>query len=196
MLAVLLTTGLGFAGSSAAQTNAPKSPAPLSKDGYTMATKEADAQYKADKDVCASLSGNAKDICGAEAKGKERVAKADAEAAYKNTAKNRESARVAHAQAKYDVAAEKCDDLAGNAKDVCIKEAKADLVKGKADAKVDRVVTDTRKEATTRQAEARTDATADKREAEFKVAVEKCDALAGATKDSCVSSAKLQFGKS
>ncbi len=109
--------------------------------------------------------------------------------------KARENARIAHAQANYNVAIEKCDDLAGNRKDVCVKEAKAELVKGKANAKVDRVAADTNKEAATKQAEARKDASADKREAEYKVAIEKCDALAGPAKDACVSSAKSQYGK-
>jgi hypothetical protein len=176
---------------------APKAPStPMSKDSYTTAKKNADAQYKIDNDACSSLSGNAKDICAAAAKGKDIIAKAEAEAAYENTPKARESARVAHAQASYDVAIEKCDDLAGNPKDVCVKEAQAQLVKGKADAKVDRVVADTRHEAATKQAEASKEANADKREAEYKVAIEKCDALAGAAKDSCVGNAKVQFGKS
>jgi hypothetical protein len=197
MLAAFLTAGLGFVGSGSAQMTTPKTAsAPMSKDAYTMANKDADGKYKIDKDACMSLSGNAKDVCGAEAKGKKNVAKADAAAAYKNTPKAREDARVARAQAKYDVAAEKCDDLAGNPKDVCIKEAKTDLVKGKADAKVDRVVTDTRKTAATEQAAARTEANTEKRDAEYKVALEKCDAFAGATKDTCVNNAKAQFGKS
>jgi hypothetical protein len=142
------------------------------------------------------MKGNAKDICVAEAKGKDNVAKADAEAAYANTPKARENARVAHAQANYNVAIEKCDDLAGNSKDVCVKEAKAGLVKGKADAKVDRVAADTRQDAAGKQADARKDANADKRDAEYKVAIEKCDALAGPAKDSCVGNAKVQYGKS
>jgi len=170
-------------------------PAPISKANYDQAVKDADAQYKVDKQACSSLSGNAKDICLAEAKGKNSVAKADAEAAYKNTAKARENARVVHAQATYKVAIEKCDDLAGNPKDVCVKEAKAELVKGKSNAKVDRVASDTNREAATTQAVARKDASADKREAEYKVAIEKCDALAGAAKDACVSSAKAQYAK-
>ena len=120
------------------------------------------------------------------------VAKADAEAAYENTPKARENARIAHAQANYDVAIEKCDDLAGNPKDVCVKEAKAELVKGKADAKVDRVTADTRHDAATKQADASKEATADKRDAEYKVAIEKCDALAGTAKETCVSNAKVQ----
>ena len=194
MIALFVTAGLGFAGASAAQMNAPMT-APISKASYTQAVKDADAQYKIDKDACSSLSGNAKDICVAEAKGKDNVAKAEAEAGYKNTAKARENARIAHAQANYDVAIEKCDDLTGNPKDVCIKEAKAALVKAKANAKVDRVATDTRKDAGTKQADARKDANADKRDADYKVAIEKCDALAGPAKDACVSNAKVQYGK-
>ena len=47
-------------------------------------------------------------------------------------------------EATYDVAKEKCDELSGNSKDVCVKEANAALVKAKADAKVDRVAAETR----------------------------------------------------
>ena len=194
MIALFVTAGLGFAGASTAQMNSPMT-APMSKASYTQAVKDADAQYKLDNGTCASLSGNAKDICVAEAKGKASVAKAEAEAAYKHTPKARENARIAHAQASYAVAIEKCDDLAGNRKDVCVKEAKAALVKGKANAKVDRVAADTNKDAAAKLAEARKDASADKREAEYKVAIEKCDALAGSAKDACVSNAKAQYGK-
>jgi len=197
MIALFVSAGLGISGTAAAQMYAAKTTvSPMSKDSYEMAKTNADAQYKVDKDACSSLSANAKDICIAEAKGKDNMAKADAEAAYQNTPKHRENARVVHAQAAYDVAIEKCDDLAGNAKDVCVKEAKAALVKGKADANVDRVVADTREDAAVKQTEARKEASADKRDADYKVAIEKCDALAGSAKDSCVSSAKAQFGKS
>ena len=197
MIALFAAAGLGFAVPGMAQTNFLKPvSASMSKDDYTMAKKNADAQYKIDKDSCASLSGNAKDICVAEAKGRDSVAKADAAAAYENTAKAREAARVAHAQASYAVALEKCDDLAGNRKDVCVKEAKAELVRGKADAKVDRVAADTNKDAAVKQAEASKEASADKRDAQYKVAIEKCDALAGPAKDACVGNAKVQYGKS
>jgi hypothetical protein len=197
LIALFVSAGLGFAGTAAAQMYAPKtSSTPMSKQAYTLAKKNADAQYKIDNEACSSLNGNAKDVCVAEAKGKDSMAKADAEAAYKNTPKARENARDAHAQASYDVSIEKCDDLAGNRKDVCVTEAKAALVKGKADAKVDRVTSDTRQDAAAKQAAASTEATADKRDAEYKVAIEKCDALAGAAKDACVSNAKVQYGKS
>ena len=147
MIALFVAAGLGVSGCAtqkpapmaAAKPMAPVVVAPITKDAYDVAIKSADAQGKVDKDACATRSGNAKDICLAEASGKEMVAKADAEAAYRNTPKEREGARVARAEATYGVAREKCDDLAGNSKDVCVKEADAALVKGKADAKVDRV---------------------------------------------------------
>jgi hypothetical protein len=197
LIALFITAGLSIAGPAAAQMYASKTASTsMSKEGYTSAKSNAAAQYKADKDACSSLSGNAKDICIAEAKGKDNVALADAEAAYQNTAKHRETARIARAQGNYDVAIERCDDLAGNTKDVCVKEAKAALIKGKADAKVDRVVADTRQDAAVKQSDARKEASADKLDADYKVAIEKCDALAGAAKDTCVSNAKAQFGKS
>jgi hypothetical protein len=197
MIALCTSTGLALAGPAAAQMMSANAPMmPMSKDGFAQAKTGADAQYKIDKEACSSQSGNAKDICLAQAKGKEKVAKADAQAAFENTPKARESARIAHAQASYNVAIEMCDDLAGNPKDVCVKEAKAGLVKGKADAKVDRVAADTRQDGAAKRTEARDEANAEKREADLKVALEKCDALAGPAKDSCVSGAKVQFGKS
>ena len=94
-----------------------------------------EAAYKADKARCDELSGNGKDVCVTQAKAKERIANADLEARAKGTAKARYDAQVVRAEAEYDVAKEKCDDLAGNQKDVCEKEAKAIEVKAKADAK-------------------------------------------------------------
>src|SRR5690348_7444687 len=81
----------------------------------------------------------------------------------------------------------KCDDLAGNRNDVCVKEAKAEYVKGKANAKVARVVSDTRYDAAVKQADANREAGVEKRDADYKVAIEKCDALAAPAKDTCVS---------
>ena len=198
MMALLVTAGVGVAGCST-QAPAPvkqAAVAPITKEAYDRAVANAEAQYKIDKDACSSRSGNAKDICLEQAKGKDKVAKADAEAAYKNTPKAREDARVARAEATHDVAKKKCDDVSGNAKDVCVKEADAALAKAKADARVDRVSADTREDAAKKEADARVKAAEEKREADYKVAVEKCDVLSGSAKSTCVSDAKLRFGKS
>jgi hypothetical protein len=78
---------------------------------------------------------------------------------------------------------------------VCVKEADAALVRAKADAKVDRVAADTQQDSTAKQADARLQAEQDKRDADYKVAIEKCDALSGSAKNTCVSEAKLRYGK-
>ncbi len=186
-LSLLAAAAIAASGGASAQ--------PMSREAHDQAYKAAGETYRIDKAACASLAGNARDICIEEAKGREKVAKADADAAYKNTPKAREEARVARADAAYEVAKEKCDDLSGNAKDVCVKEAKAAHVKAKADARVDRVAADARNDGAQRTAEARQSATEDKREADYKVAIEKCDALAGSAKDACVRDAKARHGR-
>src|SRR4026207_2424404 len=106
----------------------------MSKEAYSAEKDKIDAEYKAEVERCDSQTGNAKDICKAQAKGKQKSAKADAEAQYRGTAKAQANARIAHADADYDVAKEKCDELTGNKKDVCMKDAKAAHTKAKADA--------------------------------------------------------------
>lgn len=185
--ALVVSAGLAFSATAGAQT--------ANKDARDMTVKAAAAQYKVDKAACDALSGNAKDVCVEDAKGKEKIAKAEAAATFEGTPKARESARIARADATYEVAKEKCDDLAGNPKDICVKEAKAVHVKAKADAKVDRVASDTRRDSNERIAEAKREATSDKVDADYKVAIEKCDALAGDTKDACVREAKVRYSR-
>jgi len=187
--AMFAAAGIGFAGVAFAANP------PMSADAYKAEKDRIDATYKADKATCGSLSGNAKDVCEVSAKGKRDVAKAEAEASHKNTVKARNDARLAHVEANYELAKEKCDDLAGNNKDVCMKEAKSAQTRGKADAKVDRVAADTTQTSVKKVADAKQEATEDKRDAEYKVAVEKCDAFAGDVKDRCVNDAKRRFGR-
>ena len=158
--------------------------ATMSKAEYKADQARISADYKADKAACASLAGNAKDICVEEAKAKESVARAELEYSYSGKSGDQTKVLEAKAKSAYAVAKEKCDDQAGNAKDVCVKEAKAVEVKALADAKMGKQIHEARKEASE-----------DKRDADYKVAVEKCDAMAGDTKTSCIAAAKANFGK-
>jgi len=195
-ISLLAVAGMSIATFAHAESGAPSATAPpISKESYETAKANAEAQYQVDHAACSSLSGNTKDICVVQAKGQLSVSNAYAEASFENTPKHREAARVARAEAIYDIAVEKCDGLAGNGKDVCVSEAKAALVTSTADAKVDRVMADTRLDAADKQSEARSDAKAEKSTAEYDVAIEKCDVLAGQAKDECVSTAKVEFGK-
>jgi hypothetical protein len=156
----------------------------MPKADYRAGKTRIDAQYKADKAPCASLAGNARDICVEQAKGRQRVARAELEYAYTGKPRDRDKVLRARADAAYGVARERCDDLAGNPKDVCVKEAKAARTKALADAKMENKV-----------GEAEHDAAVTKRDADYRVAAEKCDALAGDAKASCVANAKADFGK-
>jgi len=195
---IALSIGIAFSTGAIAQS--------MSKDDYKAGKEKISADYKAAKASCGSLSGNASDICVADAKGKEKVAMADLEVGYKPDVKSRYEARVAKAEADYGVARERCDDQAGNVKDVCVKEAKSVEAAAKADAKARMKTTDAnatadgktsaaRSEASKEVAVARKDASADKRDAEYAVAKEKCDSYSGTAKDSCLNQAKVSFNK-
>ena len=106
----------------------------MSKEAYKAGKDKIAAEYKSAKAGCGSMSANAKDVCMAEAKGKEKVAMAELEASYKPSDKARIAVGIAKAEADYSVAKEKCDDKAGDAKKACVKEAKAAETHAKADA--------------------------------------------------------------
>jgi hypothetical protein len=159
--------------------------ATMAKPEYAAAKSRISADYKADQTACASLSANVKDICVQEAKAKEKVSRAELEYAYTGKPKDQNKVLVAKAESTYSVAKEKCDDMKGNDKDVCVKQAKAVEVKALADAKMGQQV-----------GAAKTEAVEDKRDADYKVAAEKCDSMTGDAKTGCMSAAKAKFGKS
>jgi len=85
--------------------------------------------------------------------------------------------------------------MSGNQKDVCVKEAKAAHAKAKADAKVAKVDHKVSANSAEKRADVRKEAREDTRDAQYKVAIEKCDVMSGAAKDQCVKDAKVHYGK-
>jgi len=196
---IALTVSFAFSTGAMAQA--------MSKNDYLAGKDRIAAEYKSAKAACVSFSGNPNDICMAEANGREKIARANLDAGYKPTRKSHYQARVAKAEADYAVARERCDDMAGNAKDVCVKEAQAAETTAKADAKAQMKTSDAndtaneksaeaRSEANVKANDARKDAAADTLDAQYGVAKEKCDTYAGGAKDHCLDQAKARFGKS
>ncbi|WP_295442107.1 hypothetical protein [uncultured Thiodictyon sp.] len=178
----------------------------MTKDAYKAAEAQIATEYTADKAKCNALAANAKDICIAEAKGKAKVASAELEANYEPSAKHHYKAVVAKAEADYAVADEKCDDQAGNAKDLCVKEAKAVETRVRADAEAQLKMTEANKTASDKSTaadtkakeagvSARQDAAAEKGDANYAVAKEKCAALMAPDSDRCLKDAKAKYGK-
>lgn len=168
----------------AALLTLPLAHAAMSKAELKAGMDRIGEDYKADKTVCEQQSGNARDICVESAKGKEKVAKAELTYNDSNSPADWNKLQVAKADATYEIGKEKCDDKAGDAKDLCNKEAKTAHIKALADAKLSKRVT-----------EARDDAASDKRTASYKLAIEKCESLAGDAKASCTAAAKAELGK-
>ncbi len=157
-------------------------PAPISTEVYKLAKDDLDHHYDREKKACDTLSGNAKDICQEEAKGAEKVAQARLKAQHTGKPSDKDAAVEAGVDARHKVAKERCDDLQGNQKDVCVKQAKADHDKAIASLKARQDIQEIRDEAADK-----------KREADYKVAKERCDTLAGSAKDACQASAKARF---
>ncbi|MHB8948350.1 MAG: hypothetical protein ACYC4S_04715 [Rhodoferax sp.] len=156
----------------------------VTKEQYKADKTRISADYKVDKKACDALKDNAKDICVQEAKAKESVARAELEYSYTGKAADQTKVLEAKAKSAYAVAKEKCDDMSGNDKDICVKEAKAAETKALADAKMGKQIGEAKKEAAE-----------DKSDANYKLAIEKCDAMTGDAKTSCVAAAKAKFGK-
>jgi len=134
--AILAVTSLSFSAGAMAQD--------ISRIEYKAAEKNIVVEYKSAKANCASFAGNAKDICMAQAKGDQKVAKAELEARYRPSKKADYKVSVAEAEEHYAVSKEKCDDKSGKLlmpvpqdldKFVCMKEAQAARRGAKSDAK-------------------------------------------------------------
>ena len=164
---------------------APAQAAQIGTVDYKAGKTKIAADYKADQLACKGMTANAKDVCQEEAKAKEKNDLAALEYGHTGKASDEKKMLSVQVDTAYAVAKEKCDDLAGNAKDVCVQEAKAVHTKGLAELKLVKEV-----------AAAGKDAKESSREADLKLANEKCDALTGDAKSTCQSAAQARFGKS
>ena len=156
----------------------------VAQDNYKASKEQISAEYKLDKTACGTLKHNSKEVCLVQAEGKRKVARAEIE--YGQSGSPADEGRVLQvkAVAQHEVARQKCADLAGNGKDVCLKEARKIRTKAVVDAKT-----------TQKVVEQKRDAAQKRRDTDFSLAVRKCDALAGDAKATCMVQAKANFGK-
>ena len=179
----------------------------ISTPQYKANLARINAEYVADKDSCRPLTGNAKKVCMVQAKAKEKVAKAELEAARKNTRKAQYDAQIVKVNAEYLVAKEKCNGRAGKAKDVCLKEAKAAEAAAhfhvesqmnifNANQKANKQATNTRRnneDISYLSAYAVREIDPEKRQAEYAAAKEKCEALVEKYKKGCLDEIKVRY---
>lgn len=156
-----------------------------SKDEFNAGKARIDAELLADRAACDKLAGTPRDVCREQARGKEMVAKAELDLAHTGSRKSQDRLTTVRMDAAYDIARTQCNDKAGAAKAVCTKEAQTTRAKAQADLRLSQRVT-----------EAKRDAADDRRDAEYKLATEKCDTMAEDPRAACIAAAKAKAGKS
>jgi hypothetical protein len=114
--AIALAIGVAFSVNAVAQG--------MSKEQYDSLEKNLRAEYRAAKIQCNSLSGNAYDVCVAEAKGQKSIDQAKLEASYKPSPKTQYNSRVIKSDTEYSIAIEKCEALSNPSKNMCRSDAK------------------------------------------------------------------------
>lgn len=81
-------------------------------------------QAKAEKAQCQRLEGNAEDVCEAQAKAKEKIAKAVLDAKYDPSPRNQRRAASMKAEGEFEVAKQRCGDRGAAARDKCRMDAR------------------------------------------------------------------------
>ena len=107
----------------------------ISGDEYKREKDRIEADAKSAKEKCKSMKDNAKDVCEAQAKGDEKLAKKELDYKKNPNDKNKADVEKMRAEVAYEVAKEKCEDQQGAAVATCKKDAKVSYDKAKTSAK-------------------------------------------------------------
>ena len=103
----------------------------ISGDEYKREKDRIEAEAKAAKAKCKDMKDNAKDVCQAEAKANEKIAKKELDYKKNPNDKNMRDLEKIKVEGAYEVAKEKCEDQKGAAIVSCKSEAKASYDKAK-----------------------------------------------------------------
>lgn len=133
LIAVALVLGVGAGGVVYSAETA------MNKDVFKAAQQRLEAQAKAQRKACGRLKDNAKEVCEVQAKGWEKVAKAQLQVRYKPGPESEKEAKFARADADYDVAKQRCKPLKDRAQDTCMAQARHDREAAIRLAKVEKV---------------------------------------------------------
>lgn len=114
--------------------------APLDHEAYEAEHQRIEAQRKTDDLACKRLPREARDLCAAQAKGREQTALADLEVLREPTPEAEREAKFARAEAEYRIAKVRCRTLEGKKKRAtCLDQAQAARVAAERLAKVEKV---------------------------------------------------------
>jgi hypothetical protein len=196
--AIAITISLVFSAGATALT--------MSKDQYHSAKRRLASEFDTGREACRSLSGNAIELCRAEAHRQYKVATAVLEVNYQPSRDGSYKARIAIADADYLVARRQCADQAAHVRNVCVRAARAIQIAAKADANAledtsvmtraanDRVDAARKalREADERM-EVRNDTVTEKGNRDFQISEAKCEMLVDDARIECFKQAKKRL---
>lgn len=170
------------------------SAAAMERAEYRAQRERIQADYEALEARCKPLRGNERDLCQVRAQGTRMIARAQLDAVAKPGPRSSEKVQLARADAAYAYERERCDELRGNDRDVCRKDAKAALATARASAKAATAAArdgaDPDESMKRRNAARREQA-----DALYAAGKERCDALDGQARDLCMSDLKKRMGR-
>jgi hypothetical protein len=142
LLSIAAAVALALASTAQAQTrdttrtdaDKPRTEAKVDNKAKKAEHDRIEADAKAAKAKCGGMKGNEKDICQAEAKANEKIAKAELEQKYEPSARHARKVEETKAEGTYEVAKEKCESMK-DGQHACKNEAKAKYDRAKADLK-------------------------------------------------------------
>lgn len=105
---------------------------PVSAADYRAARSRIDAEYKADVVACKAYADRARDVCETEARGKQKVARAELDLNRSGSEADARKLAAVKAEVAYDIAEERCDLRKGKDREECLRHAKAADAKAKA----------------------------------------------------------------
>ena len=177
---------------------------PMSYMEYKSTKAAIVAKQKSDKAACDGMSGVAMDLCKEQSRGSKRIAMAELEVRYQNSAKHRYGVSAAKAKAAYATDKIKCETQIRSARDTCQKEAEVAYTTAMSEAKLvkntsinnsdaEEKITDAKSTNESKNAAAKKDATAAINDAQFKNQAEKCDTLVGSALSQCIADARKKY---
>ncbi|MDB5955780.1 hypothetical protein [Ramlibacter sp.] len=166
----------------------------LTRDDVKAQKVRIEEQYDQAQTRCRRVQGHARELCNERARGERDIQQAELQLQAEPTGDNDQKLRTARAEAAYSLALVRCKDFDGQARGVCRDDAKSVFNEAKAEAKLQREVSEQelRSAVTVRDRTAQQERVA---ETEFNAARERCEVLPGEGRANCLLDAKKRFGR-
>lgn len=108
----------------------------MSPSDFALGKRAIEAETRLAMARCREVPGALRDVCKAEARGEERIRKAELNARYHGTVSAHDEVRLARAKALYDVAKARCGSRLGEERVDCLRAAREDRSKSLAVARL------------------------------------------------------------